>query len=193
VPVQDTIFLMNGNVVAEKVIDTVPGTISIYNPEKHGKIIQFDVNQLYMVRYADGTRRYYYEQDTTINNWFTREEMLYFMHGERDARRSFKARGSLIGATIAGFVGGLTGTFWGPVAPYGYMALSGAPKVRIAHESISHPSYIEHDSYILGYERVARQKRKMRSLIGGTAGLALGYAFWAAFGRYYPEKITFGK
>jgi hypothetical protein len=174
------------------VIDSLPGSVVIFNPEKHGKKITFDWSQLYMVRYSNGYKRYYYQQDTTINNWFTRDEMLYFMHGERDARRSFKAKGSFIGATIAGLVGGLTGTFWGPVAPYGYMALSGIPKVRIRHETISNPSFIEHDPYILGYERVARQRRKMKSLLGGTIGLVAGYGIWAIFGSYYPEKINFG-
>jgi hypothetical protein len=192
-PVQDTIYLMNGNIVAEKVVDTIPGTVSIYHPEKHAKLIQFDWNQLFMIRFSDGFRRYYYTQDTTINNWFTREEMTYFLHGERDARKSFKARGSLIGAGVAGLIGGLTGTIWGPVAPYGFMALTGIPRVRIREETISQPSFIDHDTYILGYERVARQKRKMKSLIGGTIGLVAGYGLWAIVGRYYPETVTFGR
>jgi hypothetical protein len=46
--------------------------------------------------------------------------------------------------------------------------------------------YIESDAYILGYERVARQKRKTKSLIGGTIGLVLGYGFYGIFNQYYP-------
>jgi hypothetical protein len=191
VQAQDTIFLMNGQVVAEKVIDTTLGAVTIYHPGKHGKKIHYEWDQLYMVRYASGYKRYYYVQDSTINNWFTRDEMWMYMKGEKDARKGFKARGSLIGAGIAGLLGGMSGTLWGPVAPYGYMALSGMPKVRIRHSTVSNPRYLESDAYILGYERVARQKRKIRSLIGGTAGLLLGYGFYAAFHNSYPESVGF--
>ena len=172
---QDTIYLMNGQVVGEKVIDTLLGAVTIANTKKPNKNIHYEWDQLYMVRYANGDKRYYYQQDTTIGNWFSRDEMWLYMKGENDARKGFKARGAFIGAGIAGILGGMTGTLWGPIAPYGYMALSGLPKVRIRGKTISNPNYIVSDAYILGYERVARQRRKIKSVIGGTIGLAIGY------------------
>lgn len=190
--VQDTIYLMNGHVVGEKVIDTILGAITIIDPKKPSKKIHYELEQLYMVHFADGFKRYYYSQDTTLNNWFSRDEMWMFMKGENDAHRGFKARGALIGAGVTGLVGGLTGTFFGPLAPFGYMAFSGITKVRIRAETISHPTYVESDAYILGYERVARQKRKIQSIVGGTIGLVLGYSIYALFHQHYPEKIDFG-
>lgn len=189
---QDTIYLMNGQVVGEKVIDTLLGAVTIINPKKPSKKIHYEWDQLYMVRFANGDKRYYYRQDTTISNWFTRDEMWMYMKGENDARKGFKARGAMIGAGIAGIIGGMSGTFWGPVAPYGYMALSGIPKVRIRHSTISNPNYVESDAYILGYERVARQRRKIKSVIGGTVGLAIGYGIYALFHSSYPENIDVG-
>jgi hypothetical protein len=180
-PVQDTVYLMNGHAVGEKVIDTLLGAVTIINPKKPSKKIHYELNQLYMVRYADGRKRYYYQQDTTIYNYFTRDEMWMFMKGEVDARRGYKARGALIGAGTLGLAGGLTGTFWAPVVPYGFMALSGIPKVRIRHNTVSNPTYIESDAYILGYERVARQKLKIQAVIGGTIGLAIGYSMFFLF------------
>ena len=41
-------------------------------------------------------------------------------------------------------------------------------------------------------EEQERQKRKIKSIIGGTVGLALGYGFYALFNNQYPEKINFG-
>lgn len=190
--VQDTIYLMNGHVVGEKVIDTLLGAVTIVNPKKPEKKIHYEWDQLYMVRFADGNKRFYYEQDSLRNNWFTREEMWMFMKGERDARKGFKARGSLIGAGVAGVVGGLTGTFWAPVLPYTYMALVGIPKVRIKAETISNPVYVESDAYILGYERVSRQKRRVQAIVGGTVGLAVGFALYSFLHPYYPEKINVG-
>lgn len=189
---QDTIFFMNGNIVGERVIDTAFTTVTIFNPKKPLQRINFESDQLYMVKFRNGYKRFYYYQDSTINNWFTRDEMWMFMKGEIDARKGFTARGALITGGVFGLLGGMTGTFWGPVAPYGFMALSGVTKIRIKHHTVSNPSYIESDAYILGYERIARQKRKTKALIGGTIGLALGYAVYAIFHQSYPETINFG-
>jgi len=190
--VQDTIYLMNGQVVGEKVMDTILGAITIINPKKTNKKIHYEWDQIFMVRYANGDKRYYYRQDSLLSNWFSRDEMWMYMKGENDARKGFKAKGAMIGAGIAGIVGGMTGTFWGPIAPYGFMALSGLPKIKIKHNTISNPAYVESDAYILGYERVARQRRKIKSVIGGTVGLIIGYTFYGLFHSRYPENINVG-
>jgi hypothetical protein len=186
---QDTIYLLNGHVVGEKVIDTLLGAATIKDPKKPWKNIHYEDPQLYMIRFSNGFKRYYYRQDSMLFNYFTREEMWMFMKGEADARRGFKARGSFIGAGIAGLLGGMSGTIWGPVAPYGYMACVGIPKVRIRGKTISNPAWVESDGYILGYERVARHKRRTQAVLGGSIGLALGYTFYALFHQYYPEDI----
>ncbi len=189
---QDSIFLMNGHVIVKKVIDTTFNTVTILHPKKPTKRIHYESDQLYMVKFANGYKRYYYVQDPSIYNVFTRDEMWLFTKGEQDARKGFKAKGALVTAGLIGFGSGLTGSFFAPVLPYGFMALSGITKIRIKHETISNLKYIESDAYILGYERVARQKRKTRSLIGGTIGLALGYGIYAIFHSSYPESINFG-
>ena len=189
---QDSVFLMNGHLFNARVIDTLPGVITVSTSEKADKKIQYEPDQLYMVKFRNGFKRYYYVQDTTIDNYFTRGEMWMYMKGERDARKGFKARGSLIGAGIMGLLGGMTGTFWGPLAPYGFMALSGIPKVKIKHSTVSDLSNLQSDAYILGYERVARQKRKTKSIISGTVGLLVGYGFYALFYNLYPESVNAG-
>jgi len=190
--VQDTIFLMNGHVIAKQVIDTTFTTVTIMNPKKHTQKIHYEMDQLYMVRFANGYKRYYYVQDPSIYNEFTRDEMWLFMKGENDARKGFKARGALTTAIVLGFSAGMTGSFFAPVVPYGFMALSGVTKIKIKHNTVSDVRYMENDAYILGYERVARQKRKTRSLIGGTIGLVLGYSFYGIFHKQYPESFNFG-
>ena len=184
---------MNGNVVVERVIDTLLGAVTIYHPTKPQKKIHYEYEDLYGIFFGNGSKKYYYKQDTIRYNWFTRDEMYYFIKGEQDGRKGFKARGALIGAGITGFISGASGTFFAPVFPYGYMALSGLPKVRIRHNTISNPIYIDHDPYILGYERSARYKRKMKSLLGGTVGLIAGYVFYFALKEYYPTGYTNGK
>lgn len=187
--VQDTIYLMNGNVIGEKIIDTLLGAATVFDPKKPGKKLHYEWDQMYMIKFADGFSRYYYNQDTLKYNWFTREEVWFFMKGENDSRRGFKPMGSIIGAGIAGLIGGMSGTFWGPVLPYGYMAFSGITKVKIKGNTVSDARYVDYDAYILGYERVARQKRKIWSVFSGTAGLAIGYSLYAMFHEKYPETL----
>ena len=175
---KDTILLMNGNVVVEKVIDTLIGAVTIVNPSNTAEKLHYEYDDIYCVKYGVGFTDYYYSQDTLKGNYFTRDEMLYYIYGERDARKGFKAPGALIGSGFVGLVSGGLGLFFAPIFPYGYMALTGIPKVRIKHKTISNPNYIEHDSYILGYERVSRSRRRIKALIGGTIGLAAGYGLY---------------
>jgi hypothetical protein len=175
---KDTIMLMNGNVVVEKVIDTLLGAVTIVNPAKTTEKLHYEYDEIYAVKYATGFTDYFYTQDTLKGNYFTRDEMEYYIYGERDARKGFRARGALIGAGVVGLASGGVGLFFAPVFPYGYMALTGLPKVRIRHSTISNPNYIDHDAYILGYERVSRSRRRIQALIGGTIGLAAGYGLY---------------
>lgn len=175
---KDTLLLMNGNIVVERVLDTLIGAVTIINPSKQTEKLHYEYDQIYCVKYVNGFIKYYYAQDSLQGNYFTREEMRYYMYGERDARKGFKARGSFIGAGLVGIASGGLGIFFAPIFPYGYMGLSGLTKVKIKHSTISNPNYIDYDAYILGYERVARTRRRIKALIGGTIGLAAGYGLY---------------
>jgi hypothetical protein len=175
---KDTILLMNGNFVIEKVIDTTIGAVTIVNPLNSLEKLHYEYDQIYCVKYGSGFTDYYYTQDSLRGNYFTREEMLYYIYGERDARKGFKGRGALIGSGLVGMASGGLGLFYSAVFPYGYMALSGITKIKIKHNTVSNPNYIDYDAYIFGYERVSRSKRRIQSLIGGTVGLALGYGLY---------------
>lgn len=175
---KDTILLMNGNVVVEKVLDTLIGAVTIVNPANTLEKLHYEYDEIYCVKYAAGFTDYYYSQDTMKSNYFSRDEMLYYIYGERDARKGFKARGALIGAGVVGFASGGLGLFFAPIFPYGYMALSGIPKVKIKHSTVSNPNYIDHDAYLLGYIRVAKSRRRIQAIIGGTIGLVAGYGLY---------------
>jgi len=168
----DTVYLMNGQVFNGMVQDT-GATVKV--TDLKNKLLTYETDQLYKISFHTNFNRYYYSYDTLSGNWLTREEMWMYMKGEKDARKGFKARGALIGAAVAGVLGGLTGTFWGPILPYGFMALSGIPKINIKSKTVSNLNDLKSEGYLMGYERVARQKLKIKSLIGGTAGLAIGY------------------
>lgn len=184
---------MNGNVIGEMVVDSSLGAVTINDPKKPGKRLHYELDELFKVSYAKGFTHWYYSQDTLRNNWFTREEMGLFIIGERDSRKYFKPKACGITAGLFGFIGGATGTFFAPVLPYGFMAASGITKIKIRQRTVSDPKLLDYDSYILGYERNARQKRKIWSVIGGSIGLAAGYIFYFALKDHYPTDYSNGK
>ena len=186
----DTLFLMNGRIIPVSVIDTLFGYATFVDTEDSTKRAHVENEQLFAIKYNNGDLFYYYEQDT-IANWFTRDEMWLFMQGERDARKGFKARGSLYGTMAFGILGGLTGTFFGPLAPTAYFLMVGIPKVRIRHQTVSNINLLEHDAYILGYERQSRTRRRVYSLIGAGIGLVIGYVGYATLNKYYPAQIVY--
>ena len=110
-PAKDTIILMNGNIVVEKVLDTLLGAVSIRNVKKQGRLIHYEYDELFCVHYSKGFKDYYYTQDTLKGNWFTRDETFMFTKGEADARKGFRGNGAFITAGVFGLLGGASGTF----------------------------------------------------------------------------------
>ncbi|HEY0029212.1 MAG TPA: hypothetical protein VGC65_00525 [Bacteroidia bacterium] len=169
----DTIVLLNGNVVIASVIDTTNGVTSIRNPKDSTKNFIIENDRIFSINNSKG-ESIMYVYDTLIGNEFTIDEMRYFIRGEQDAEKGFKARGAFWANMFIGAAGGVTGSLLCPIPPFAFTALSGLPKVKIKHSTVSNIEYIKHDTYIMGYERVARKKRKLSSLTGGGIGLAVG-------------------
>lgn len=179
---------MNGRVVVSPVIDTLFGAATFVDPEDSTKRSHIENDQLFAIKYHNGDVFYYYQQDT-IANWFSRDEMWMFMQGERDARKGFKPRGAMIGTVACGIAGGITGSFFGPLLPVAYASCVGFPKVRIRHQTVSDIRYLDSDAYILGYERESRAKRRIYAVIGTAAGLLLGYTTYFVWLQHEPGWI----
>ena len=110
--------------------------------------------------------------------------MRYFIRGEQDAQKSFKARGAFWSGLLIGAGAGVTGSLLSPIAPFTFAALVGLPKIKIKKKGVSNLEYLKQDAYLMGYERVARKKRKIKSLIGGASGLGIG------LGTYFILKAN---
>lgn len=177
---QDTVILLNGDAVICTVLDTTNGVTSIKNPKNPKKNILIENDRIFSIKNSSG-ESVMYVYDTLIGNEFTIEEMRYFIYGESDADKNFKATGSLVTGIVVGALSGVTGSFFCPIPPFIVTALTGLPKVKIKHSTVSNPDYLKHDPYLMGYERVARKKRKLKSLIGGGLGLAAGLGTFIGF------------
>ncbi len=180
---KDTLLLLNGAVVIGTVIDTTNGVTAIKNQKDSTKNIIIENDRIFSITTANG-ESIMYVYDTILGNEFTIDEMRYFILGEQDAEKGFKAKGAFWGNMLLGAAGGVTGSFLCPIPPFAFTALSGLPRVKVKSSSVSNIDYIKHDTYIMGYERVARKKRKIGSLAGGGIGLGIG------LGTFFILKST---
>ena len=187
----DTIYLMNGQKAPVIIIDTSFAIVNYKDPfsKKTQKIRHLEKDDIFCIRYNTNEYVYYYSQDTSRGAWFTREEMWHFTQGERDAIQGFKPIPTLIISGTIGITAGLTGMYVAPALPLGFYLISDITKIKINHKSISNPELLQHDAYILGYQKVARTKRRIYSIIGGASGLLLGYITYFTFKDQYPPII----
>lgn len=185
----DTLLLLNGDVVIGTVLDTTNGSISLINPKNAKKNIVIENDRIFSIKNKKG-ENFIYVYDTVIGNEFTIDEMRYFIYGEQDADKKFKARGTMALGFLVGSLSGLTGSFLCPIPPFAFTALCGIPKVKIKHETVSNLDYLKHDSYLMGYERVARKKRKLKSLIGGGAGLIAGLGTFGILKATHNKNLS---
>lgn len=174
----DTVYLMSGKTVAGVVKDSTDEQLKILIPRKGNFKADFiDLDLVYSVKYSDSVETVFYKQDTLFGNYFTDQEMRYYLQGERDARRSFRSPLWSTGAFVAGFGGSLLGgiNFALPfIPPFAYAGLTTAFLVRIRPGAVSNPNYLRYDTYLLGFEKEAKKHRIFRSLIWGGAGMIAG-------------------
>ncbi len=185
----DTIYLMNGQKNAVSVIDTGFALVTYKTEKEPGKVRNYEKDDIFCIRYKNGTNFYYYSQDTTRGDWFTREEMWHFTQGERDAQKGFKPITTLVISGTIGLASGMTGMYVAPVLPLSFFLITDLTKYKIKHSSVSNPELLQHDAYILGYQKVARSKRKIYSIIGGASGMLLGYLTYFTLKNQYPQPI----
>lgn len=187
----DTIYLMNGQKVGSIVIDTSFALVTYKLPSSGhpDKIRNYEKDDIFCIRYKNGIPFYYYSQDTARGDWFSREEMWHFTQGERDALKGFKPITTFIISGTIGLAAGMTGLYVAPALPIGFYLCTDFTKIKIKHSSVSNPELLQYDAYILGYQKVARSKRKIYSIIGGASGLLLGYITYFTFKNQYPPAI----
>ncbi|CAN5183391.1 hypothetical protein BH09BAC5_BH09BAC5_21000 [soil metagenome] len=179
----DTVFLMSGKTVAGVVKDSSADQLKILIPRKGNFKADFiDLELVYSVKYKNGSESVFYKQDTLFGNYYTAQEVRYVLQGERDAMRSFRCPIWNAGAFVAGFAGGYTASpFLIFIPPFAYAGATTLFRVKVKPGAISNPEYLKYDTYLMGYEKVARQRRIFRSLIWGGIGMVGGLAANAIF------------
>lgn len=169
----DTILLQNGEIISGKVIRLTEEHLVIKESENVVQEFKIDRDRVFSYTNSSG-EHLLYTYDTLKGNDFTIEEMRYFIRGEQDGKKGFKARPAFYTNMIIGAAGGVTGSFFFPIPAFTFVILAGIPKVKIKKNTVRNLDDLNHPSYIMGYERMARRNRKIQALVGGGIGLVAG-------------------
>jgi len=180
---QDTVFMMNGDVVVTRILDTLPENVYCMHPKptkkKPDRKLLMEKERIFSIKFSNGAERLCYKYDTMAGNFFTVPEMRCFVNGEQDASKYFRGRADFWGGLVVGLASGtfmprLGGTFWAYLPCFAYTGTTLLPIVKVRapnHETRSKPHT---DIYLLGYERIARKKKITSALKGTVLGLAAG-------------------
>lgn len=180
----DTLFFLNGEVQAVKVVDTVYHLIR-FLPEKKTKkprVQEVEKDRVFSIKFSNQQEKIFYTHDTTLGNVFSVLEAKMFMYGEQEAERSYRNKWPF----IIGFVTGASS----PILLSNAVLLSPIPAaisplhtiipvIKINTNKIQNKNYLQYDTYLMGYEKVARKKNFMHAILGAGAGLATGFGLWA--------------
>ncbi|HTL80702.1 MAG TPA: hypothetical protein VL651_03295 [Bacteroidia bacterium] len=174
----DTVYLMSGKIMTGVVKDSTDEQLKVLVPAKNGsfKADFVDLDLVFSIKYGNGTENVLYKQDTLFGNYFTPQEVRYFMVGERDARSYYRCRGWCAGAFLFGAAGGYFRSLLSFLPPFAFAGASTGFRVQVKPNSVSDPQNIRYDTYVLGYEKDARQRRFFRTLLWGGIGMAAGIA-----------------
>jgi hypothetical protein len=177
---QDSILLMNGQIIPAKVI--AQSTLEIRYKEfgRNGKVKERSepTEHVFSVTDSLGRERVWYFHDTLFGNDLTVDQMRYYIKGEQDARIGYKPFWPMLGGFVAGagLTIGLNLETNAMMLPPIYAGAMALPRVHVTPGSVRDPYMEGEDNYAMGYARVGRGKRVVRTLLSTAAGVAVGLA-----------------
>lgn len=189
----DTLFFLNGEVRPVKIVDTLAHLVrflpvrqvrTLSSGEKtktRPRVDDIEKSKIFSMKFSDGQERIVYFQDSSVGNVFSVLEAKMFMLGEQEADKNYHNKWP----AIIGFAVGVAS----PVALSNAVLLSPIPAVvtplhilipviKVNAKKIVNKNYLQYDTYLMGYEKVARKKNFINSLVGAGAGLAVGFGIW---------------
>ena len=174
---QDTITLLSGKVIHVEILEADSFTIT-YNYIKKNKSRQKSIASelVFDITYQNGTIDTLYKRNPSIDQYLTVEEMQYFILGEQDALKYYKATlTTVVGVAFgAGFGYLLHEGFYVAGVPLVYTIGAGVSKINIKNEGYRSTTTLSHPAYQEGYIKVARSKKAFNALASSVVGTLIG-------------------
>ncbi|MBX2979913.1 MAG: hypothetical protein KF905_11505 [Flavobacteriales bacterium] len=176
----DRILLMNGQIIETKVMGQSSLEVRYLDTSRSGLIRERSepTSSVFSVTDSLGRERIWYFHDTIFGNDLTIEQMRWFIKGEQDARIGYKPVLPVLGGFLlgAGLTTALDLEVNALLLPPLYAGIMAMPRVHVTFGSVRDPYMEGNEFYALGYAKVGRGKRVVRSLISTAAGVVTGYA-----------------
>jgi len=170
---QDTINLLNGKrIVAKSIYDEPTNALMKYDIVIRGKAKQKAVDKIniFSINYSDKTDRILYRQDTAIGYKLSIPEMEYYIAGEREAIKNYKAPWITVGGFALGFVATYKLAFWGLLSPAVFGTAMGVIDPKIKLSETTKPEMRTNKDFVDGYMTTATRKKVKNALLGTVAG-----------------------
>lgn len=174
------ILMMTGQVID----GSVTGQDSLYlyydyfkrNGSQEAK--KLDLERVFSIYTADGEETVVYAMDTNIGNYYSVDQMRFFIKGEQDAMTHYKGHWAwAVGLPVTAALGFVfSGSVVSFAIPFVYLVAAGIPKSKIPKDKIDAPNLMNEEAYVLGFETKARNKRLFKALTAGLVGTAGGFA-----------------
>ena len=181
---RDSIFFLNGEVRAVRVVDTSAHLIKFFPEKRKGRpqIQEIEKSKVFSMKFSDGQERIIYFHDSVLGNVLTIIEARMFMLGEQEAEKHYRNKWpALIGFAVSA-VSPLVfadAVLISPIPAAIIPLHTLIPVIRVNTEKIVHKEYLQYDTYLMGYVKVARKKNFIHSIMGAGVGLAAGLGAWA--------------
>ncbi len=156
------------------------------------------MNRVYSITDKDKKESVLYKTDTTVYNYYTKNEMRMFIYGEEDAYNRFSVKKTLAFSFGLGLGVSLYDTYLSSgytcndgtvvqaglfkrqpsiaqiIVPFVVPIIVGAIKPKMKAKHASDPTYLMNQQYIDGFKKVRRFKRIKSSLLGSLSGIVVG-------------------
>lgn len=192
---KDTLLLLNGKLIEGTVTEN-DGEFLKYEYTKKNNLFVKEIDLLRVYSFTqNGKETVVYEQDTSLGNVFSQDEMRMFIYGEVDSEKTSKAWPFFVSGLAVGYGISIIDTYSGddpdtPVneegffgsspsmmhfaVPFVFPIISGKMRPKIKAKHASDIAFLANEQYIIGYQKNARFKRIMNGLFGSLTGSALG-------------------
>ena len=173
---QEKVLLLSGKELEGDIveIDSVDVRVTRIKNDKK-KFSFYDQSRVFSITKKDGTTDILYFQDTTDEDALSIREMQFYIIGEQDAMKSYKAPLAFVGGILVGtastyFFGPFIGLI--PVVPYTIAIAMINPKIK--RNAVSNPDLLREDAYIMGHRSKAKNIKIQRVISGTIGGFAIG-------------------
>lgn len=180
----DTLYFMNGEIKPVRIVDTANFQLRFFPERKRGKPKMQEVatGKVFSIKYSTGKEQLFYFYDSLKGNVFNVTEAKMYVLGEQEADKHYRNKWPFIIGFVSGVVSPLVlsnAVLLSPIAPAISPLHIYLPNIRVNTKKMTDRKPLEYDTFLMGYEKVARKKNFIRGLIGAGSGLAVGVGIWA--------------